>query len=150
MKKFYLTVSLFSVIALTGCQDNKKQTMENESVKVKIMQVTASQDMHCKRFSGTVEEENGTALSFSVMGTVKTVHVTLGQHVSKGELIATLDPISIQSSYNVAKASLEQAEDAYRRMKELHDKGSLPEMQWVEVQSKLQQHVQWKKSQERT
>lgn len=26
MKKFYLTVSLFSVIALTGCQDNKKQT----------------------------------------------------------------------------------------------------------------------------
>ena len=53
MKKFYLTVSLFSVIALTGCQDNKKQTMENESVKVKIMQVTASQDMHCKRFSGT-------------------------------------------------------------------------------------------------
>lgn len=79
MKKFYLTVSLFSVIALTGCQDNKKQTMENESVKVKIMQVTASQDMHCKRFSGTVEEENGTALSFSVMGTVKTVHVALGQ-----------------------------------------------------------------------
>ena len=139
MKKFYLTVSLFSVIALTGCQDNKKQTMENESVKVKMMQGTASQDMHCKRFSGTVEEENGTALSFSVMGTVKTVHVALGQHVSKGELIATLDPISIQSSYNAAKASLEQAEDAYRRMKELHDKGSLPEMQWVEVQSKLQQ-----------
>lgn len=24
MKKFYLTVSLFSVIALTGCQDNKE------------------------------------------------------------------------------------------------------------------------------
>lgn len=45
----------------------------------------------------------------------------------------------MQSSYDAAKATLVQAEDAYRRMKELHDKGSLPEIQWVEVQSKLQQ-----------
>ena len=45
----------------------------------------------------------------------------------------------MQSSYEAAKASLEQAEDAYSRMKELHDKGSLPEIQWVEVQSKLRQ-----------
>ena len=47
--------------------------------------------------------------------------------------------MSLQSSYEAAKASLEQAEDAYSRMKELHDKGSLPEIQWVEVQSKLRQ-----------
>ena len=32
-----------------------------------------------------------------------------------------------------------QAEDAYHRMKELYDKGSLPEIRWVETQSKLQQ-----------
>lgn len=139
MKKFYLTASLFSVIILTACQDNKKQVIENNSVKVKVMQITTGRDTHYSRFSGTVEEESGTALSFSVMGAVKSVHVTLGQHVAKGQLIATLDPVSIQSSYNAAKASLEQAEDAYRRMKELHDKGSLPEIKWVEVQSKLQQ-----------
>lgn len=34
---------------------------------------------------------------------------------------------------------LTQAEDAYLRMKQLHDAGSLPEIQWVEVQSKLKQ-----------
>lgn len=103
------------------------------------MRVTTSQDPYYRHFSGTVEEEGGTALSFSVMGTVKTTHITLGRHVTKGDLIATLDPVSMQSSYNAAKASLGQAEDACRRMKELHDKGSLPEIQWVEVQSKLQQ-----------
>jgi hypothetical protein len=32
-----------------------------------------------------------------------------------------------------------QANDAYTRMKMLHDNGSLPEMQWVEVQSKVAQ-----------
>lgn len=62
-----------------------------------------------------------------------------GDRVAKGQLIATVDPFSMQSSYDAAKASLAQAEDAYRRMKELYDKGSLPEIKWVEVQSKLQQ-----------
>lgn len=45
----------------------------------------------------------------------------------------------MQNSHKVAHAALEQAEDASRRMKELHDKGSLPDMKWVEVQSKLEQ-----------
>lgn len=139
MKKIYFMASLFSVILLASCQKNGKQVMEKGAVKVKIMQVTASQDAYYRHFSGTVEEESGTALSFSVMGTVKTTHISLGQHITKGTLIATLDPTSMQSSYNAAKATLGQAEDAYRRMKELHDKGSLPEIQWVEVQSKLQQ-----------
>ena len=45
----------------------------------------------------------------------------------------------MQNRYQAAKAALKQAEDAYQRMKELHEKGSLAEMKWVEVQSKLQQ-----------
>lgn len=139
MKKVCLTVSLFLVIVLAGCQSAQKQVVMNESVNVELMQVATGQKMSHRRFSGTIEEESGTTLSFSVAGTVKSVHVTLGKRVVKGELIATLDPVSVQSSYNAAKAALEQAEDAYRRMKELHDKGSLPEMQWVDVQSKLQQ-----------
>lgn len=139
MKKINLTVSLFSLIALAGCQDTPEQTLKSEAIKVKVMQVTTGPNTPHRRFSGTVEAENGTVLSFPVMGTIQTINITLGQHVNKGELLATLDPVSIQSSYTAANASLEQAEDAYRRMKTLHDKGSLPEMQWVEVQSKLKQ-----------
>lgn len=139
MRKVYLTVFLFLVIALSGCQNSKKQVVEHEPVNVELMQITTGQEVPRKCFSGTIEEENGTALSFPVAGTVKSVRVALGQRVAKGDLVALLDPASMQSGYNVAKASLVQAEDAYRRMKELHEKGSLPEMQWVEVQSKLQQ-----------
>lgn len=139
MKKFYLTVTLFSVIVLAGCQSNSNQVAEVPPVKVKVMQVSSETGKMDGHFSGTVEEGNGTYLSFPVMGTVKTLHFHLGQQVAKGQLLATLDPTSMRSSYNAAKAALEQAEDAYRRMKELHDKGSLPEIQWVEVQSKLQQ-----------
>lgn len=139
MKKIYLTATLFSALILAGCQSNGSQVTEVHPVRVKVMQVSAGTAGAEGHFSGTVEAGNGTSLSFPVAGTVKTVHFHLGQHIGKGQLLATLDPTSMQSSYNAAKASLEQAEDAYRRMKELHDKGSLPEIQWVETQSKLQQ-----------
>lgn len=63
----------------------------------------------------------------------------MGSRVRQGQLLATLDEASVESTYQAAKAALKQAEDAYRRMKELHEKGSLADMKWVEVQSKLQQ-----------
>ena len=38
-----------------------------------------------------------------------------------------------------AEKSAAQAADAYKRMKLLHDNGSLPEMKWGEVQTQYQQ-----------
>ncbi len=139
-KTHHLTVALLSVtMLLTGCQSKEDQGNKGQGVKVKVVQVGSEKHSATSRYSGTVEEENGTALSFAVPGTIKSLHVSMGQRVAAGQLIATLDPTSMQSSYDAARATLEQAEDAYRRMKQLHDNGSLPEMQWVEVQSKLQQ-----------
>lgn len=100
----------------------------------------AYSDYHATRiFSGTVEEETGTFVSFPMGGTVKSIDVVIGQKVAAGQLLATVDATSMQSSHDAAQALLEQARDAYARMKQLYDKGSLPEIQWVEVQSKLQQ-----------
>ena len=92
-------------------------------------------------YSGTVEEENGVALSFSMGGTIKQLRVKVGDHVRRGQLIASVDPTSIKNSFDVAHATRLQAEDAFKRMKQLHDKGSLPDIKWVEVQSQLQQAV---------
>ena len=122
-----------------GCQTDKGKQAAAKPVKVKMMAVRTDTYANPKRYSGTVEEENGTSLSFATVGTIQTIHVRLGQKVNAGQLIATLDPTSMQNSYRAAQAVLEQAKDAYRRMKELHDKGSLPDMKWVEVQSKLEQ-----------
>lgn len=139
MKKEFVIASLWFIPFLTGCQGDVEKPKANEPVKVKAVVVKDYAYVNLMRYSGTVEEENGTSLSFAVAGTIKTMNVRLGQHVSAGQLIATLDPTSMQNSHKVAHAALEQAEDASRRMKELHDKGSLPDMKWVEVQSKLEQ-----------
>ena len=139
MRKRIVIATLWLIPFLTGCQGNEEKLKVHEPVKVKVVSVQTETYASPKRYSGTVEEKNGTSLSFATAGTVQTIHVRLGQQVNARQLIATLDPTSTQNSYQAAQAVLEQAEDAYRRMKELHDKGSLPDMKWVEVQSKLEQ-----------
>ena len=141
MKRMMYMPLGFAVLCLAGCRQEQTDRRETlPPVKVKTMQVTTSttaEEEH--RYSGTIEETAGTPLSFPVMGTVSEVHFKVGDRVGKGQLLATLDPTSMQSSLDAAQATLAQAEDAYARMKELHDKGSLAEIKWVEVQSKLRQ-----------
>lgn len=138
MKMIKFSGMLLLAVCIAGCKSNNK-VEEKESVKVKIMEVSSYSGNEESKYSGTVEAENGTSLSFSVMGTVDKVYVSLGEQVTKGQLIASLNPTSLQSSYNAAQATLQQAEDAWKRLKELHDKGSLPEIKWVEAESTLQQ-----------
>lgn len=125
------------VLLSAGCRQHK--TLEPQPVKVTVMKVEPATFSGEQEFSGTVEESSGSTLSFPVAGTVRQIRVEAGQRVTKGELIAVLDETSLQSTYDAAVAMLEQAEDAYQRMKQLHDNNSLPEIQWVEVQSKLKQ-----------
>lgn len=138
-RKQFSSVWFSLLLLLGGCQDGQEQVNELQPVNVKTMTVVRGAPSDGSRYSGTVEEQNGTPLSFSVAGTVQAVHVRLGQRVAVGQLIATLDDASLRNSHAAAQAALKQAEDAYRRMKELHDKGSLPDIKWVEVQSQVEQ-----------
>lgn len=135
----YLTAILFSAITLAGCQSHENEVKTPHRVKVDWMTVTTGTNQSPMRYSGTAETESGTVLSFPVSGTIRTLNIHLGQRIGAGQQIATLDPATMQSAYQAAKAALNQAEDAYERMKELRDKGSLPEIKWVEVQSQLEQ-----------
>lgn len=138
MKISYYALIVAISLSSTACDTDATQR-EIAPVKVKTRRVAYS-DYHATRiFSGTVEEETGTFVSFPMGGTVKSIDVVIGQKVAAGQLLATVDATSVQSSHDAAQALLEQARDAYARMKQLYDKGSLPEIQWVEVQSKLQQ-----------
>lgn len=141
MKHFYYT-GIWLLLAFTwgGCSHKEVQSHTgHKTVKVETRQVEFSSTGRAEHFSGTVEEKKGTTLSFAIAGTIRTINISLGEHVRQGQLIGTLDDTSARSSYTAAQATLAQAEDAYRRMKELHDKGSLTEIKWVEVQSKLKQ-----------
>lgn len=131
---------LLATLPLVGCgHDHQGKDAPAQAVKVEVCKVSATCIENMGHYTGTVEEKNGTSLSFSAMGTIRSMNVRLGERVNKGTLIGELDDTSARSSHAAAQATLAQAEDAYARMKQLHDKGSLPEIKWVETQSQLQQ-----------
>ena len=140
MSKTHFVTVLLSVLLVTGCSEKKIQE-KTSLVKVRTITLTPSLVGGMQTYSGTAEEMNGSIISFNGGGTIERLYVSEGQMVRKGQLIATVNAESVKNSYNAALASRRQAEDAYGRMKQLHDKGSLPEIKWVEVQSKLQQAV---------
>lgn len=139
MKRYYYILFLSFCLFQTSCNEHNTTQHAVERVKVRIMKVGSSVQTGGAYFSGTVEGENTSKLSFPVAGTVRTINVQPGTAVHKGQLIATIDPSSMKNTYDAAKATLVQAKDAYDRMKMLYEKGSLAEIKWIDVQSKLQQ-----------
>ena len=136
MKKTRTILTLMVLVALSGCSE-KKQAAQEQTVRVKVQQIQSEAVNGEQGFSGTIEESSGTSLSFAVSGTIKRIYVSAGQTVGAGQLIAELDPTTLQHAYTIAKTSLEQIQDTYDRMKELHDAGSLPDMQWIQIESEL-------------
>jgi RND family efflux transporter MFP subunit len=140
MKKGHLVMAAMVLVALCGCGE-KKQAAAEQTVRVKVQQIQ-SEAVHGEQgFSGTIEESSGVSLSFAGSGTIRRILVNAGQTVRQGQLIAELDPTTMQNAYTIAKTGLENAQDTYNRMKELHDAGSLPEMQWIQIESQLKTAV---------
>ncbi len=121
-----------------GCSSNHR-TYQLNPMRVNTMVIEPSCDIDARVYVGTIEESASAALSFAVPGTISRMYVDEGDKVVKGKLLAELDPTSVRQSYEAAKATLEQAEDACKRLKILYDGNSLPEIKWVEAQTRLSQ-----------
>ena len=136
----YAALGLLGICLLAGCGKSEKSS-GNEPVSVEVKKMELQPVYGERVYSGTVEEESGTSLSFLAAGTLSHLYVAEGQMVRKGALLASIDETSLRNAYDMAAATRMQAEDAYGRMKQLHESGSLPDIQWIEVQSKLKQAV---------
>ncbi len=138
MKKDYLI--LLSVILLgSSCQQQGSKSSMKAPTRVKTQVVLPSMVANAQTYVGMVEESEATAVSFTGMGVVKRVLVREGQTVRKGQLLAEMDDTQARNLLSGAQAQMTQANDALARYKMLHDNGSLPEVQWVEIQSKVAQ-----------
>ncbi len=90
-------------------------------------------------YSGTVESADKSLLCFQIGGTISDIYVSEGDRVSRGQLIAKVKTGDYSNAHNIAQAELHEAQDAYARLKKLHDADALPEIKWVEIQDKLKQ-----------
>lgn len=131
------------LVIMSACGHSNPEIKGGNSQPVRVKVATSadvsSPNSDCKSYSGTVEAGSSTAPGFAVAGKITRINVTEGQRISKGQLIASVDGTSLKSAYDIATATLREAQDAYNRMKKLHDAKALPDMQWISVQENLKQ-----------
>lgn len=127
---------LLGVMLICSCTGKKEQETK-APIRVKTELAQTSTSTNGQTYVGIVEEREATAVSFTGMGVVKRMLVNEGQAVSKGQVMAEMDDTQARNLLSGAEAQMAQANDALARFKMLHDAGSLPEIQWVEIQSKV-------------
>lgn len=89
-------------------------------------------------YVGAIGSEGEADMNFTLGGRLTKVAVHNGQRVKKGRIPAEVDATTARSLHNAALASLRQAEDAYNRMKNVHEEGGISEVRWVQMETDLE------------
>jgi len=134
----WLVAFIISCMMLTGCTE-KSRKLEKKNVKVETISVGNTNLGGTKDYVGTIEEKMGSTLSFEIAGNITSIRVEEGDRVSKGQLLATINPTTVKEAHRATLTTLKQAQDAYRRFRPLHQSGTISDMKWVEIESKLEQ-----------
>lgn len=139
MKKVIVPIAVMALLAACNVNNEPVKTPGEKVTPVSAVVVKKEKVVADLRYSGTIEAFQTIPLTFESTGTVEKVLVDAGDEVKKGQLLATLDATDANSMYQITLAKYQQAKDAYDRLKEVHEKGSLPEIKWVEMETNLEQ-----------
>jgi RND family efflux transporter MFP subunit len=125
------------VLLGAGCGTPKETPPE--AIRVEVQKARPAEERQDLAYSGTIEESESISHSFSIVGTVTRVLVSEGTPVRKGQLLAEIDNTTVRNAYDMAQATLAQAEDAYKRLTPMHASGSLTDVKYVEAETGLRQ-----------
>ena len=125
------------LLSLSSCRHGENAD-KSDPIKVKVITIDTVRSGLLRTYVGEIEEKLSLSLSFATGGKVEKVMVHEGDYVREGQLLVTVNTATARNAYNSAKAQLEQAEDAYRRLKIVYDQGSLAEVKWVEMLTNLE------------
>ena len=136
LKSFlYLTLSL----VLIGCGDNSDKNKQfDPTIPVNFAVVDSTDGSNFRAYVGTLKSEVKIALSFQLGGNITDIYVHNGQKVKKGDIIAKVDETTARSLHDAALASLNQAEDGYVRLKQVHEEGGISDVRWVQMETDLE------------
>lgn len=134
----FLLIVAASALLLTSCSENKAQTTVTEDVVVVRTQPVTFTDYASKlEYSGSLASTSETKLSFKVGGIISKVYVKEGDHVNRGQLLATLDLTEINAQVQQASQATEKAKRDENRVKNLFNDTAATLEQLQNVQTQL-------------
>lgn len=99
----YLPLALM-LVGLAACSDEKKD--QSAPVRPVLSMKAEPREFVQIGFVGTVEPKFSTDLGFQVLGRITARHVSVGDLVHKGQILANIDATALQLAVNQAEADL--------------------------------------------
>ncbi|MCP3401935.1 MULTISPECIES: efflux RND transporter periplasmic adaptor subunit [unclassified Bradyrhizobium] len=118
------------VLGLQACSDKKQEGSEDPVRGLRAYKVSAKAESRVRRFPSVLQPADVSSLSFEIAGQLKAIALTVGQKVQLGDVLAEIDPRSLQTQVEQAGAGVQQAqaqadnaEADFQRKDELLKKG---------------------------
>lgn len=122
--RILLSLAVF-VVFMAGCGGKKEPDQAMPSVRPVKTMVIGGAVAGRRNYPGTVQAAQRAELSFRVGGPLIELSVREGQKVSKGDLLARIDPRDFEIRLAQEQASFEKAEADYKRYQQLYEKQSV-------------------------
>lgn len=134
------TILIAVATILVSCSgDIIKKSSGRDPITVRVDTIKASTANSGHSFIGTVSPSKSVMMRNKFSGRLTTVNIRQGDRVKQGDVIAEVESQNVRSTYDMAQATLRQAEDGYARLMKLKGTNSVPEIKVIEVETQLQQ-----------
>ena len=107
------------IFLITACTEPPPPVVEEVSRPAKLFTVTASGGDRFRSFPGEVHATDQAELAFRVSGELTEFPATRGKKVSRGDLLARLDPADYKAALDQAQAQYDLAKSQFSRVFEL-------------------------------
>lgn len=127
MKKKVIPVILLGVVIIVSSCNQQVPHVQNEQpeIPVTIGQVQQGDTGKFISVSGKMEAVNSAQISTRMMGYITAIKAEVGQKVTKGQLLVTLNSTDLQAKKAQAEAGVAQANAAYLNAKKDYDRFSV-------------------------
>lgn len=122
MKKIITLLTLSTALLLSCGKEKNEVTATEPAIAVKVSGNTTDHNSAYVSASGKIEAENSANVSTRMMGYVTKVHVKVGQKVTAGQLLVSINNTDLHAKKAQVEASILQATAAYTNAKKDFDR----------------------------
>lgn len=125
MKKIFIPIIAIAISTLISCNGEKKEAVaDSPAIAVKVSGASENNNSPFVSASGKIEAENSANISTRMMGYVTKVHVIVGQKVSAGQTLVSINNTDLLAKKAQVDASIMQATAGYNNAKKDYDRFS--------------------------
>jgi len=141
----YHLLSISIILLIFGCNDENNTPIDktSEPIIVNVAKVVSNGNQNSLIVSGSIQSANSATLSTRTMGYVDKIHVNVGDKVTKGQLLLSVNSndlkakkAQVNAAILEATAAFNNAKKDYERFKSLFEKNSASQKELDDMTSR--------------